>query len=247
MSTSEPKPKEILGMSYLEIAIIIVLLCVGCVLVTIVLNALNGKTANTLSAEDVFQVSAIDVVKDEGYSVTSAVCEIVSSERNVISGIDLGKIVFHAFRITKPSLGTEVVVLFASNHTAADGRGLVFTVNSEAARLFPDFPDVSRHPEHPITIDTPGAQDALKCAQEAEGPPSLDFGKFDVEAWRSEAVKKFGPEKTFADGSKNDYVRIALSICNQSSTDRQTMLNNLGAGYEGSFQQFAIETFCPYK
>jgi hypothetical protein len=222
-------------------------ICVcGFFAIGILFNSPSGTTAKTLSAAETFEVSAIDVVKDEGYTVTSAVCEVVSPEHDVISGVDLGKIVFHAFRITKPALGKEVVVLFASNHTAQDGSGLVFTVNSEAASLFPDFPNVSRRSEHPITVNTPGAQDALDCAQKAGSPPSLDMGSFDTEAWRRKAIEKFGPEQTYSDGSKDDYVRLALSICKQSDAERETMRTNLGADYEGSLQQYVIETFCPY-
>jgi len=244
---TQPKSKEILGMSYLEISIIIVLLCIGCVLVAIVLNVLNGRKTNTLSAKDTFQVSAISVVQDKGYTVTSAVCEFVSSELYLPSvNMDGGQIVFHAFRIIKPSLGSEVIVLFYSNHTAAQGNGLVFTVNPEATRLFPEFPDSNRL-DYPITVNTSGAQSALNCAQQAGKPPSLDTGNFDVEAWRQEAIKKFGVEQVNSDGSKDDYVRTALSICRQSSSERETMLTNLGARYEGSFQQFVIETFCPYQ
>ena len=205
----------------------------------------SGPSAQVLSAEDTFEVSAIDVVKDEGYTVTSAVCEVVSSERYTVQGYDFGKIVFHAFRINKPTLGEEAVVLFHSNHTAKDGSGLVHTVNSLANTLFPDFPDASLL-KHPINMDTPGAQEALECAQQAGKPPSINMGDFDPEAWRSEAIKRFGPEQTFDDGSKDDYVRLAFSICEQSNSERQTMLTNLGADYEGSFQQFIIETFCPY-
>lgn len=225
-----------------------IVLCVcGFFAIGILFNSLSsGTTAKTLSAAETFEVSAIDVVKGEGYTVTSAVCEVVSPERDVISGVDLGKIVFHAFRITRPSLGKEVIVLFASNHTAQDGSGLVFTVNSEAASLFPDFPNVSRRSEHPITVNTPGAQDALDCAQKAGSPPSLDMGSFDTEAWRRKAIEKFGPEQTYSDGSKDDYVRLALSICKQSDAERETMRTNLGADYEGSLQQYVIETFCPY-
>lgn len=243
---SQPKSKEIWGMSYSEIGIIIVLLCIGCVLAAIILNTLNGRKTNTLSAEDTFEVSAIDVVKGEGYTVTSAVCEVVSPERYTIQGYDFGKIVFHAFRITKPPLVTDALVLFASNHTASDGSGLVQNVNPLAKTLFPDFPDGARL-KHPITMDTPGAQEALECAQKAGKPASLELGNFNVEAWRQEAIKKFGSEKTFSDGSKDDYVRLALSICKQSSSERETMLTNLGADYEGSFQQFVIETFCPFQ
>lgn len=200
----------------------------------------SGVTTKILSAAETFEVSAVDVVKDEGYTVTSAICEVVSPERNVISGIDLGKIVFHAFRITHSSLGREVIVLFASNHTAEDGSGLVFTVNTEAARLFPDFPDKSRHPEHPITTNTPGAQKALECARQAGAPPSLNLGDFDAEAWRRETIEKYGPEQTYDDGSKQDYVRLALSICEYKESHPSMV-------YEAdSFQQYILDTFCPY-
>jgi len=240
--TKSPKSSLILVGVIASIALII---C-GCLIIGLLFNSSNRNKAKVLSAEEVFEVSAIDVVKDEGYTVTSAVCEVVSPERDVISGVDLGKIVFHAFRITSPALGKEVIVLFASNHTAEDGSGLVFTVNTEASSLFPDFPDVSRRSEHPITVNTPGAKEALECAQQAGSPPSLELGNFDTEEWRRRAIEKFGPEQTYSDGSKDDYVRLALSICKQSDAERQTMRTNLGADYEGSFQQFVIETFCPY-
>jgi hypothetical protein len=224
-------------------------LCVcGFFAIGLLLNSSNSRNgaAQILSAEDVFEVSAIDVVRDEGYTVTSAVCEVVSSELYQPSvNVDGGQIVFHAFRITKPSLNSEVVVLFYSNHTAAQGRGLVFTVNADAARLFPDFPDVSKS-SYPITVNTPGAEDALDCARQAGEPASFDAGNFDTEEWRRKAIEQFGPEQTFNDGSKDDYVRLAFSICKQSQSERETMLTNLGADYEGSFQQFVIETFCPY-
>jgi len=226
-----------------------VALCVcGFLAIGLLFNLSNNSNgaAQILSAEEVFEVSAIDVVKDEGYTVTSGVCEIVSSELYQPSvSVDGGQIVFHAFRITKPNLGSEVLVLFASNHTAAQGSGLVFTVNSDAARLFPDFPDISKS-SYPITINTPGAQEALDCARQAGKPSSLDTGNFDTEEWRQQAMKKFGPEQTYSDGSKDDYVRLALSICKQSNAERETMRTNLGSDYEGSFQQFVIETFCPY-
>jgi len=226
------------------LASIVICIC-GFFIAGLFFNSLNRTTAKVLSAQDVFNVSAIDVVKDEGYTVTSAICEVVSTERYLPSAGG-GQIVFHAFRITKSALGSEVVVLFTSNHTAAEGSGLVYTVNPEAVRLFPDFPDATRRSDKPITVDTAGAQEALKCAQQTGGPPSLDFGNFDVEAWRRKAIEKFGPEQTFSDGSKEDYVRLALSICMQTNAERETMLTNLGADYEGSLQQFVNETFCPY-
>ena len=192
-----------------------------------------------LSAEDVFEVSAVDVVKDKGYTITSAVCEVVSSERFPLGENKWWKIVFHAFRITSPSLGSEVVVLFGSNHTAADGRGLVYPVNADAIRVDPDFTDGSKL-AHPITVNTPGAQAALECAQKAGSPPSIDLGEFDVEAWRREAIKRFGPEQTYSDGSKDDWVRLAFSICKYKKENPRVTYE------EGSDQLYIIETFCPY-
>lgn len=247
---SKPKSKRIFGMAYLQVGILaalaVTLFCIiGAFAVGLFLNSLNKTTARVLSAEDTFEVSAIDVVKDEGYSVASAVCEVVSTERYLPSAGG-GQIVFHAFRIIKPDLGSEVVVLFTSNHTAAEGRGLVYTVNADAVRLFPEFPDAAGRSDKPITVDTAGAEQALECARQAGAPAVLNLSNFDVEAWRLEAIEKFGPEQTNPDGSKDDYVRLALSICGQRNAERETMLTNLGADYEGSFQQFVIETFCPY-
>ncbi|PWB72293.1 MAG: hypothetical protein C3F07_12295 [Anaerolineales bacterium] len=240
------KTTSFLGnLSNLEKVLFVILgLLVGC-LVCVVSFKLSSKflfnddSIHTLSAEEIFEVSAIDVVETEGYTVTSAVCEVLSSERYTIQGVDYGKIVFHAFRISKPSISSEAVVVFASNHTARDGIGLVWTVNTLAKSLFPEFPDSSLL-KHPITMDTPGAQDALECAQQADVPPAIDMGSFDVEAWREEAIKRFGPEKSFPDGSKDDYVRLGFSIC-------KYVKENPGVRYdEGSDQQWIVETFCPH-
>jgi hypothetical protein len=133
--------------------------------------------------------------------------------------------------------------LFASNHTAADGAGLVFPVNAEAIDLnqgFPPGPGLA----DPITLDTPGAETALACARQVGGPALLELNDLDVEAWRSEAISRFGPEQTFDDGSKEDYVRLAVYLCKQG--DAWVAPMRASAGYEGSFQQFVIDTFCPH-
>ena len=260
---SHQTPKRILGMTYLQIGIlaglgIFLLAVVGCFAVMFLFSNQPASPATSkptstssvdtisvptalynLPAKDVYEVSAVNLVKDSGYTVTSAVCEVVSSERYSVQGYDFGKIVFHAFRITKPTLDTEAVVLFASNHTARDGSGLVQNVNPLAKTLFPDFPDGARL-KHPITMDTPGAQDALECAQQAGPPPPLDFQGFDVEAWRQEAIKRFGPEKTYSDGSKDDYVKLAFSICKYKEEHPSMQYD------EGSGQQWMLESFCPY-
>jgi hypothetical protein len=89
-------------------------------------------------------------------------------------------------------------------------------------------------------MDTPGAQEALECAQKTGSPPALDFGDFDAETWRRQTIEKYGPEQTYDDGSKQDYVQFALSICEYKESHPSMV-------YEvGSFQQYVLDTFCPY-
>lgn len=172
MNSNPPKSKSSASNLILFGILAVIAICiVGFLVFRLLINSSNSE-AKVLSAADTPKVSAIGVVQDAGYTVVSAVCEVVSSERYEPSvNVDGGQIVFHAFRVTKPSLGSEVVVLFYSNHTAAQGNGLIFTVNSEAARLFPDYPDASRNSKYPINVNTDGAQDALECAQQAEKTP----------------------------------------------------------------------------
>jgi hypothetical protein len=59
---------------------------------------------------------------------------------------------------------------------------------------------------------------------------------FDVEAWRQRTIDRFGPEKTYQDGSKFDYVEAAYAICDEE--DRPDY-------EEDSLQQYVVETFCP--
>lgn len=72
-----------------------------------------------------------------------------------------------------------------------------------------------------------------------------DDSGFDVEEWRAEAVAEFGPEQEYDDGTKDDYVAIAESICAQSDAERSTMRENLGDDYDGSMQEYILETYCP--
>jgi len=72
-----------------------------------------------------------------------------------------------------------------------------------------------------------------------------DGSDFDVERWRVDAQDEFGPEEEHPDGSKDDYVVLATAICDQDDSTRQTMLDNLGADFEGSMQQYILKTFCP--
>ena len=233
------------------LAAVILCVCAGFSIIQVFNDSTSDDKPSDyiLAPQDVFQVSAVDLVISEGYTVTSAVCEVVSSERfrPTINGVtvDVGPIVFHAFRITGPSLNSEVVVLFSSNQKAADGSGLVQTVNGEAIRLFPDFPEGSKL-RYPINLDTDGAQIALKCAQQAGAPPTIQLGDIDSEEWRRRAIEKFGQEEVYDDGSKEDYIRIALIVCELYQKDGESMIINMGADYNDSFEKFAIETFCPY-
>lgn len=197
--------------------------------------------AKVLSAKDVYEVSAVDIAKTKGYAITSAVCEVISPQTyEPFASINQEIIVFHSFRINDPAVGSEVTVLFASNHTAAVGMGLTYTINPEATKLFPDFPDGPSFTS-PITVDYPGAQTALECARQAGSPPALDFGNnFDTEEWRRKTIEKFGEEQAYDDGSKDDYVRLALSICKYKKENPSMIYD------EGSLQKYILDTFCPY-
>ncbi len=66
-------------------------------------------------------------------------------------------------------------------------------------------------------------------------PTPSDAG-FDEEAWRREAIKRFGDEPEFADGSKLNYVDTARALCDQAEYPDYE---------EGSLQAHILETFCP--
>jgi len=153
------------------------LLLVGLVCVAsfrIVSNSMsdNDKTKYALSTREATKATAVYVATDEGYTVTSGVCEVVSSERFIPwEELGNGQIVFYAYRVTKPSLNSDVVVLFSSDLTVGQGGSMwIFTINENAHRFFPDFP-YGPELEYPININTDGAQDAIECAQQAESSP----------------------------------------------------------------------------
>ena len=212
------------------------------------LTACSGEgesSARVLDARETFEVSAVSAVATDGYAIASAVCEVTSSESyRPGDGVFGGKLVFHAFRVGGPGINGDTVVLFASNHAAADGSGLVIPVNAAAVNLDQGFPPGSNLAD-PVTEDMNGASAAVACAQDADEPPEIDLGEFNVEAWRAEAIERFGPEEVFDDGSKDDHVKLAFLICDQSAGARNEMKGNLGADYAGSFQEFIITEFCP--
>lgn len=223
-----------------------------CVFSTLILSRItkseddNNIKSKVLSAEEVLNVAAVNAVELDGYVVTSEVCEVVSPINYQPEAIFYGQLVFHSFRIAGPGIESEIIALFASNLRATDKSGLpfVFPVNDEAISLNQGFPSGSSLAE-PITEETPGAKVAISCAKDAGKPRKLNFKGFDVEDWRSKAISKFGPEQILDDGSKDDYVRYALSICDLSNSELDTMRSNLGSNFEGSFQQFVLDTFCP--
>lgn len=94
--------------------------------------------------------------------------------------------------------------------------------------------------------DSVEALAAIECAKNESVPSTTALAAgFDTEAWRAEAIERFGPEKTHTDGSKSDYVDLAVTLCEQTPSERKTMLDNLGAKYPGSFQEFVHTDFCP--
>lgn len=68
--------------------------------------------------------------------------------------------------------------------------------------------------------------------------------EIDEEAFRAEALDRFQIGAPESDGSKIDAVALAQTMC---AGDIATMVANLGADFEGSFQQLALSTFCPEK
>lgn len=159
------------------------------------------SSARVLSAQEVFEVSAIDAVKMDGYTVTSSVCEVVSLPTPQKFEQAGWLLVFHAFRLSGPDASEESVVLFASNHRASDGGGLVFPVNDAAIALDQGFPEAPGLAD-PVTVDSPGAQTALDCASVADPPAGLELDGLDPEVWRRDAISRFGAEETYDDGSK---------------------------------------------
>jgi hypothetical protein len=121
-----------------------------------------------LSGQDIFRIDAVNAARDDGYTITSNVCELISPLKylpfNTIFG---GQLVFHSFRLKGNKLTSEVVVLFASNHTAANGPGLVIPINTGAINLNQGFTSGLKVVS-PITMDTPGAKEAVECGQQVE-------------------------------------------------------------------------------
>ena len=136
------------------------------------------------------------------------------------------------------NVGGEIVTLA---HLLPNGLWASMDGPSERATGFPQSPDALG-----VSEDTNGVAEARECAASSEQPTTTaPASGFDMESWRQEAIDRFGPEETHPDGSKDDYVQLARTICDQSDSDRSTMRSNLGARYEGSLQQFIIEEFCP--
>jgi hypothetical protein len=56
------------------------------------------------------------------------------------------------------------------------------------------------------------------------------------------ALEKWGVGLPEADGSAANPVQWGMSVC---EIDIEMMLSNLGDDFSGSFQEYALETFCP--
>ena len=64
----------------------------------------------------------------------------------------------------------------------------------------------------------------------------------DAEEFAAIALETWGIGVPEADGSAIDPFKFGLSLC---AGDVDLMLSNLGDDFEGSFQQYSLETFCP--
>jgi hypothetical protein len=67
---------------------------------------------------------------------------------------------------------------------------------------------------------------------------------FDEVAYRKAALDQFGVGTTEADGSSLDAVWLGQSLCDANIA---LLKSNLGKDFDGSFQKFALSTFCPEK
>jgi hypothetical protein len=98
-----------------------------------------------------------------------------------------------------------------------------------------DAPTTTTTDAQPSPVASPGASENPVASASAPADVSPNAA-FDVEAWRQRTIKRFGPEKTYKDGSKFSYVEAAYAICGQE--DRPD--------YEkDSLQKYIVETFCP--
>jgi hypothetical protein len=199
--------------------------------------------ARHLDARAVFDVAAVRYVQQAGYTVSSALCELESPATYLPDAPAFGsRLFFHAFRIRRSPAAEEHVVLFASNHDAASGIGLTIAVNDGARRITNELMSGTSM-RAPVTPETPGASEALDCAQKAGPPPKLVVGNLDLEAWRRQTIRRFGPEREYKDGSKEEYVQLALELCKDDASQARA---GLGDQCAGSIQEHIAETFCPH-
>lgn len=87
---------------------------------------------------------------------------------------------------------------------------------------------------------------ARECAETGDTATTVESSSdFDVERWRSEAIRRFGAEEAHSDGSRDDYVQLARTVCMQGPAEREVLIQNLGDRYKNSLQRFIIDEFCP--
>lgn len=84
---------------------------------------------------------------------------------------------------------------------------------------------------------------AVELGVKTQEPLPAEAG-VDEEAFAREVLETWGIGAEEEDGSKIDVVAFARSLCDG---DVATMISNLGDDFEGSFQEFALTTFCPDK
>jgi hypothetical protein len=101
-------------------------------------------------------------------------------------------------------------------------------------------------PPSPDAIDSVVASycdTELASAVGVTPPPAPPKG-IDTEEFAKVALDKWGVGLPEEDGSSSDPVQLGMMVC---EIDIDTMLSNLGDDFSGSFQEYALSTFCPEK
>ena len=77
-------------------------------------------------------------------------------------------------------------------------------------------------------------------------PPELVLRDHDVEEWRRQAISRYGPEMTHKDGSRDDYVQLALVMCKKPAAEQAAILAKEGKRKRPSLNRHIFEGFCPF-
>ena len=83
----------------------------------------------------------------------------------------------------------------------------------------------------------PSSARETRAPRGTDGPGDPEATPFSKSAWRKETIERFGPERTFGDGSKENYVDQAEALC--AAEDRPDY-------EEDSIQRWMETTYCPH-